>query len=153
MILRGLITELIKQLSLKVERKQLKTDIDYICNIEEYKEKRNLNQNALYWELLDRFAKYGNVSTNRLHNEMLSRYGVKTNYYALIPEYEKIEEMTDYHFERTSKTEKGKNGIIYVYCRILKGSHELNIAEMSRLIEGLTNEMVGAGLTIDDTFF
>ena len=153
MILRGLITELIKQLSLKVERKQLKNDTLYICNIEEYKEKRNLNQNALYWELLDRYAKYGNVSTNRLHNEMLSRYGVKTNYYALIPEFENVEEMTNFHFERTSKLEQGKNGITYVYCRILKGSHELNKEQMSRLIEGLTNEMVGAGITLDDTFF
>lgn len=147
------VVELEKNESIEEIEEELKNDIDYICNIEQYKEKRNLNQNALYWELLDRFAKYGNVSTNRLHNEMLSRYGVKTNYYALIPEYEKIEEMTDFHFERTSKTEKGKNGITYVYCRILKGSHELNKTEMSRLIEGLTNEMVGAGLTIDDTFF
>ena len=149
MIFRGTTKELKDKLNLCIDRKQLKEGIDYLCTIEEYKDKRNNNQNALYWELLNIFAKYGKVSVNRLHNEMLSRYGVKTEYYALIPESEEIEELTDIHLEKSSKTEKGKNGITYIYCRILKGSHELNKEQMSRLIEGLQNEMIGAGIEIN----
>ena len=149
MIFRGTTTELKDKLNLCIDRKQLKEGIDYICTIEEYKDKRNNNQNALYWELLNQYAKYGGYSINRLHNEMLSRYGVKTPYYALIPESEEIEELTDIHLEKSSKTEKGKNGITYIYCRILKGSHELNKEQMSRLIEGLTNEMVGVGIEVN----
>lgn len=145
--IKGKLNEILTKLD-----KELKT-LDYnkifVLTIKQWRKKRTLDQNALYWKLLNDFAKWGEEDINVLHNQMLSSYGVATDEYSIVPEDKKIEKLSDRHYKRTSKKVKGKDGVIYQYCRVMKGSHELNTHEMKRLIEGLINEIKGSAADAD----
>lgn len=132
-----------------VNYKKLDKDKQYLMSIQEVLSDRTKTQNAYYWSLLQQYAEWSGESINKLHNENLSRYGVKTNFMALIPEKIDVENMSDMHFEKTSEAYTDKEGKTYIKCRILRGSHEYNTKQMNTLILGLISRIQQDGAEID----
>ena len=52
----------------------------YTVEIKEYKRKRSLDANALYWSVLTQLAKVLDTSNAELHNILLRRYGQVEKY-------------------------------------------------------------------------
>lgn len=151
-------------------------DINYICSelyylskeldpkeqyeliIQKPQKNRTLSQNAIYWELLNKYAKWADQSAAVLHNDLLAHYGVATDIFVTVPMDREIEKMTDLHLKRTSKIVRNKKGKRFILCQLLKGSHQLTKYEMSKLITGLINEIIGSGadkeidIKIDDNY-
>jgi hypothetical protein len=118
-------------------------------------EKRSLDANAYYWSLLNKLANVLKISNNYCHNVMLRRYGVLEEidgkpWYVVIPDTEEAEKTADeadkYHIKPTSNVREGSDGIMYRTYLMLKGSHEYDTAEMSRLISGLVDECKQCGI-------
>lgn len=118
-------------------------------------EKRSLDANAYYWSLLNKLANVLKISNNYCHNVMLRRYGVLEEidgkpWYVVIPDTEEAEKTADeadkYHIKPTSNVREGSDGIMYRTYMMLKGSHEYDTAEMSRLISGLVDECKQFGI-------
>lgn len=93
--------------------------------------------------------KWGQENIDVLHNQMLNSYGVPTDEIAIIRADKNIEKLSDTHYKRTSKKVMGKNGNLYQYCIKMKGSHEMTTKEMTFLINGLINEIIGSGADRD----
>ena len=125
--------------------KELDQKEQYELIIQKPKKKRSKSQNAIYWELLNQYAKWADQSAAVLHNDLLAHYGVPTDIYVTVPMDREIEKMTDLHLKRTSKIVKNKKGKRFILCQLLKGSHQLTKYEMSKLITGLINEIIGSG--------
>ena len=125
--------------------KELDQKEEYELIIQKPKKKRSLSQNAIYWDLLNQYAKWADQSAAVLHNDLLIHYGVATDIFVTVPMDREIEKMTDMHLKRTSKIVKNKKGKRFVLCQLLKGSHQLTKYEMSKLITGLINEIIGSG--------
>lgn len=118
--------------------------------IKEYKEKRSLNANALYWKCVGEMAKALHLSNACMHNQLLRKYGSHKvidgeEVYVALPDTKIAEMQVDEdeynHFKPTSQRIKSKRWYI-----LLKPSHEYDSAEMSRLIEGTADEMRHMGL-------
>ena len=72
-----------------------------IFEIKEYKEKRNLDQNAKYYKLLNELALTLKIGTEELHFEMLKNYSVK--YQILIPQDAELRGIKYYELKKTIK--------------------------------------------------
>ena len=125
--------------------KELDEKEQYELIIQKPKKKRTISQNAIYWELLNKYAKWADQSAAVLHNDLLAHYGVGTDCYVCVPIDREIEKLTDLHLKRTSKIVRNKKGKRFVLCQLLKGTHQLTKYEMSKLITGLINEIIGSG--------
>ena len=119
--------------------------------VKPYEEKRSLSANALYWTGLTQLAKALRVSNACMHNQLLRKYGSPLIYdgqevFITLPdtkEAEKQVEEDEYnHFQATPQKIKDRR-----WYRMLKPSHEFTTSEMSRLIDGLADEMRECGLT------
>lgn len=138
--------------------KELDQKEEYELIIQKPKKKRSLSQNAIYWDLLNQYAKWADQSAAVLHNDLLAHYGVATDIFVTVPMDREIEKMTDLHLKRTSKIVRNKKGKRFILCQLLKGSHQLTKYEMSKLITGLINEIIGSGadkeidIKIDDNY-
>lgn len=118
--------------------------------VKEYKEKRSLNANALYWKCVAEMAKALQLSNACMHNQLLRKYGSHKvidgeEVYIALPDTKETERQVDEdeynHFQPTSQRIKSKRWYL-----LLKPSHEFDTAEMSRLIEGTAEEMRQMGL-------
>jgi len=127
----------------------------YVVEIKAHRKKRTLDQNALYWATLGEIAKALRISTSKAHNLMLRRYGaVETidgkTVKLVLPDTDEAAERADeaesYHIKPTSQVKAGTDGINYRTYLLLKGSHELDTAEMTRLIDGVKDEAKGMGI-------
>lgn len=117
--------------------------------ITEIKARRSLDANAYYWKLLTQLAEKIGISKPFCHNIMLRRYGQEYIFddkpvYALIPETEdnarKVDEETSVHLRPTAETKTGRDGVLYRTYKLMRGSHDYNTYEMSKLIDGLVSE-------------
>lgn len=135
-------------------------DKELALTVKEYKKHRSLDANAMYWKLIGELGKVLHVSNAALHNTILSRYGVFEEVdgqlcYAMIRDtdeaFKRISESEFYHLKATSEVVSGKDGDYRKYI-MLKGSHEYNTAEFSRLLNGLVDEcrMMGIQTESDD---
>ena len=115
-------------------------DKDKIYEIKEYKEKRNKDQNAKYWKLLNELALKLRISIEELHFKMLKFYSQR--YQILIPTETSIRGIEYYEKKSTIKKD---NKLFDVYI-IYTPSHELNTEEFSLLLEGLCNECKEQGI-------
>ena len=129
----------------------------YTVEIKEYRKKRSLNQNALYWQILTQFAEALNMSNARAHNLMLRRYGQLERYgdklvYIVLPDTEDAEKKADeaesYHLKPTSQVKEGKDGISYRTYLLIRGSSTYDTKEMTRLLDGLLDECKQAELEV-----
>lgn len=105
-----------------------------IFEIKEYKEKRNLDQNAKYYKLLNELALTLKIGTEELHFEMLKNYSVR--YQILIP---KDIELRGIKYYKLKKTIKKDNKLFNIY-EVYVPSHELKTDEFAMLLNGLIEE-------------
>ena len=121
----------------------------------QFREKRSLNANSYYWQLLSQLADKLRVSKPFLHNTLLRRYGQiqlldGKPMYLSIKDTEAvrkaIDEAEDYHLKPTAEVRVGKDGDNWRTYLMLKGSHELDTREMAILIDGIVDEAKEQGI-------
>ena len=135
----------------------VKPEKTYTVEIKEYRKKRSLDQNALYWACLTEFAQTLHMSNSEAHNRMLRSYGQLERYedkpvYVVLPDTDEAEqkaiEAETYHVKPTSQVKHGNDGQAYRTYMLLRGSSTYTTQEMKRLLDGLIAEMEGIGLDV-----
>lgn len=120
-----------------------------------YREKRSLDANAYYWQLLTKLADLLHASNPRMHNLMLRRYGQPEiingkMVYLVLPDTQDAEKTADeaetYHIKPTAEVKAGSDGMIYRTYIMLRGSSTYDTKEMSTLIDGLVSECKEFGI-------
>jgi len=120
-----------------------------------FRKKRSLTANAYYWQLIAKLAGVLQVSNARLHNTMLRRYGQPyviggELVHAVIPDTDdaekKILEDEHEHLKPTSQVREYADGSLRRTYILLRGSHDYDTAEFSRLIGGLVDDCKEAGI-------
>ena len=106
-------------------------DKNKIYKVEEYKESRNKEQNGKYWKLLYQLAYKLNLSVEELHFKMLKEFS--TRYEILVPRGTLLTGI-DYYEKKSIIKKNGKEFEVYY---VFTPSHELNISEFSKLLQGL----------------
>lgn len=116
----------------------------YDLELHQEKKKRTLSQNAYYWKILEQMAVKLHVSKNEIHNTNLRHLGLVLSVddkpvYILLPDTEKAEKQTlnaiTYHLAPRKETKVGNDGKTYRWYVMLRGSSEMNVQEMSALVD------------------
>lgn len=118
----------------------LELDDTKICEVKEYKEKRNLDQNAKYWKLLNELALTLKIGVEELHFKMLKDYSQR--YEILVPKDIKLRGIE--YYEKKSKIIR--NGQEFIVYQVFTPSHELNTREFALLLQGLCDECKEQGI-------
>lgn len=118
----------------------LELDDTKIYEVKEYKEKRNLDQNAKYWKLLNELALTLKVGVEELHFKMLKDYSQR--YEILVPKDIKLRGI-DYYEKKSKIIRNGQEFIVY---QVFTPSHELNTREFALLLQGLCDECKEQGI-------
>lgn len=118
----------------------LELDDTKIYEVKEYKEKRNLDQNAKYWKLLNELALTLKIGVEELHFKMLKDYSQR--YEILVPKDIKLRGIE--YYERKSKIIR--NGQEFIVYQVFTPSHELNTREFALLLQGLCDECKKQGI-------
>ena len=130
-------------------------DKDLTIIIKQYRQKRSLDANAYYWQLITKLSPVVRTSAPALHNQMLRRYGQPfildgKLVYLVIPDTdeaaEKAMEAETFHIKPTSEVKTGADGIRYRTYTMLRGSSTYDTKEMTDLINGLVDECKEAGV-------
>lgn len=120
-----------------------------------FRKKRSLTANAYYWQLIGKLAQVLNVSNPRLHNMMLRRYGQPyviegELIHAVIPDTDEAEkkllEDEHEHLKPTSQVREYADGSMRRTYIVMRGSHDYDTAEFSKLIGGLVDECKECGI-------
>lgn len=128
---------------------------DLRVNIVQWREKRSLNANALFYLMVDKLADALRVSKPYIHNLMLRKYGQLQRIddrpvWVILPETEevaqKVDEDDSLHLKPTSELKEGKDGRMYRTYLLLKGSHELDKKDMGILLDGVLDEAKHVGI-------
>jgi len=142
-ILTGTARELVFKLA------RVADEDDRVFDLVIHREKRSLNQNAYYHVLLGKVADKLRMSKTHLHNDMLRHYGQSMMIdgkpvCVMIPDTDESEniawESDTVHLKPTSAVITGENGITYRQWKMMRGSHEYDVREMSILLDGLIQE-------------
>ena len=142
------------QPALKMAQKY-KDGVRVAIKVTKYNEKRSLDANAYYWQLLTKLSKVLKISNSYCHNVLLRRYGVLEEIdgkpvYLVVPDTEEAEKKADesetYHIKPTSNVREGNDGKMYRTYMLLKGSSQMDTAEFSRLVSGLVDECRQCGI-------
>lgn len=118
----------------------LELDDTKIYEVKEYKEKRNLDQNAKYWKLLNELALTLKIGVEELHFKMLKDYSQR--YEILAPKDTKLRGI-EYYEKKTKIIRNGQEFIVY---QVFTPSHELNTREFALLLQGLCDECKEQGI-------
>ena len=108
--------------------------------IKEFKEKRSLNQNSYYWQLINKLSFKIRIPSEEIHIELLRKFS--TRYEILVPNKTKLRGIS--YYDKLSSIKKG-NAIFDTY-RVYTPSHELNTIEMGLLLDGLIEECRTQGI-------
>lgn len=111
-----------------------------VFKVGNYKEKRNNNQNAKYWKLLNELAKKLKIGWKELHFNMLKNYS--TVWEMLVPEDTKITGI-EYYEKKSIIIKNGKRFNVY---HVYTPSHELKTDEFAILLDGLMQECEQQGI-------
>ena len=123
---------------------------DSLWDIKEHREKRSLSQNAYYWKLITEVARRKKQSVPYTHNYELraARYAKWFDGELIlvqIPDTDEAEaqvmEQMDYHLAPTNRREGDKR-----YYVMLRGSSDMNTAEMSHLLDCLIQDAQALGI-------
>ena len=143
------------------EQNILKPDADW--EIKEKKKARSLNANSYFWVLVNKIAKKQHISDTEVHDKLLSENiayfkneeggidwkvsPIEPNKYGLI-----VEQIKDYYLDSKMKVslqkesgdlvkDKANHEVVMgrVYWHI-KGTHQMNTKEMSRILESTVFE-------------
>ena len=123
----GTSTELIKRLV------ELPDDKKY--EIKEYKEKRSLNANNYYWQLVTELGNVLGMDKEWLHFLLLQKYG-QSEMISVVADVD----MKNYLKYYAEAGESVLNGKTFKHYKVYKGSSEMDKKEMSILINGLVEE-------------
>jgi len=122
-----------------------------------HSQKRSLNANALYWEIVGQIAKSIGQTNNHVHNHLLRSYGEMEKIdgnlvYIVIPDGNdsQVLEAESYHLKPTSQVKVGKDGKIYRTYILMKGSSTYDTKEMARLIDGAIALAKDMGLSVEN---
>lgn len=118
----------------------LELDDTKIYEVKEYKEKRNLDQNAKYWKLLNELALTLKISVEELHFKMLKDYSQR--YEILVPKDTELRGI-EYYEKKTKVIRNNQEFIVY---QVFTPSHELNTREFALLLQGLCEECKEQGI-------
>lgn len=119
-------------------------DATTVYDLIEHKEKRGLSQNAYYWVILEKLATKLHITKQEIHNTNLRHLGLVERIddkvvSVLLPDTDETEKKTlladTYHLAPTSKTKEGTDGKMYRWYVMLRGSSDMNVAEMSALVD------------------
>ena len=168
MIAHGMISEVVRVLGRDAYR--ITFEIDQRPNEEEVaqltgkrleitarekKAKRSLDANSYYWVLIGKLAAKLRTTTSALHNLMLRQYGQPEliddkKAFLVIPDTPEAErkalEAETFHIKPTSEVRTDKNGKSWRTYFLLRGSHEYNTEEFSRLLDALIEECKSQGI-------
>lgn len=103
--------------------------------LKEYKEKRSLNANNYYWQLVTELGNVLGMDKEWLHFLLLQKYG-QSEMISVVAEID----MSDYLKYYTEAGESVLNGKTFKHYKVYKGSSEMDKKEMSILINGLIEE-------------
>ncbi len=109
--------------------------------IKEYKEKRSLNANNYYWQLVNELANVLKLDKEELHFILLQKYG-QSEMISVLAEID----MSNYLKYYTEAGESVLNGKTFKHYKVYKGSSEMDSKEMSILINGLVDECHTQGI-------
>ena len=123
----GTSKELIKRLV------ELPDDKKY--EIKEYKEKRSLNANNYYWQLVTELGNVLGMDKEWLHFLLLQKYG-QSEMISVVADVD-MKNYLKYYAEAGESVLNGKN---FKHYKVYKGSSEMDKKEMSILINGLVEE-------------
>ena len=122
---------------------------DKLYDISEHKERRSLDSNSYYWVLVAKLSQKLRMSSARIHNTMLREVAppfLIDGRIAMqpIPDTDEAEnqviESTTFHLKPSSGTIEGKDGQVYRWYIILRGSSTFNKEEMNTLIDRIVDE-------------
>lgn len=128
---------------------------DVNIEIKQYREKRSLNANALFYLMVDKLANVLRTSKPYIHNLMLRKYGQLQKIdgrpvWVVLPENDEVSQKVDeddsLHLKPTSELKEGKDGRMYRTYLLLKGSHELDKKDMGILLDGVLDEAKQVGI-------
>ena len=113
----------------------LEQEKDKKFELKEYKEKRSLNANNYYWQLVTELGNVLRMDKEDLHFLLLQKYG-QSEMISVVAEVD----MKDYLKYYTGAGESDLNGKTFKHYKVYKGSSEMDKKEMSILINGLVEE-------------
>lgn len=118
-------------------------DREKLFDIEEHKEKRSLNANALLWKCLGDIANAINSDKWTVYLQMLKRYGTYTHICVKPEAVEGIRKQ----WREVEEVGRGKiNGVESVQLLCYFGSSTMNSKEFSYLLSGVISELESMGL-------
>lgn len=103
--------------------------------LKEYKEKRSLNANNYYWNLVTELGNVLKMDKEDLHFLLLQKYG-QSEMISVVADVD----MKNYLKYYTEAGESNLNGKTFKHYKVYKGSSEMDSKEMSILINGLVEE-------------
>jgi hypothetical protein len=115
--------------------KMLNLPQDKIYELKEHKEKRSLDANAYYWQLVTKIADVLRANKEDIHFKMLKQYGQVSSIMMLSSI--DIRGFVKYYEVDSKRVVNDKEFTVY---KVFKGSSEMNTKEMSNLIDGVVYE-------------
>ena len=103
--------------------------------LKEYKERRSLNANNYYWNLVTELGNVLKMDKEDLHFLLLQKYG-QSEMISVVADVD----MKNYLKYYTEAGESNLNGKTFKHYKVYKGSSEMDKKEMSILINGLVEE-------------
>ena len=127
---------------------------EWVCEVREKRTRRGLSANAYYWTLVDKLAKWSGKSEIYIHNDMLEHYGQPElqdgePIYMMLLDTINYKELAYAHLAWTGNVRYGDNGKVYRAYKVMKGSHEYDTKEFSRLVDGLIQTIIGCDAPIE----
>ena len=111
-----------------------------------WREKRNLDQNGLYWTLVDKMAKVLDTSKEEVHDILMRSYGTLDYIDEKPIAITLLSEIDISHLEGHYKPYKASEDGKFVSYFKLKSSAEMDTAEFSKLIDGAVYEAKQMGV-------
>lgn len=111
-----------------------------IFKVDIYKDKRNNDQNAKYWKLINELSKKLRMGVLQLHKQMLRDYSKQGQ--ICTPSSYDMSAIKYYDLKSKFK----KNDIEYSVYQVYTPSHELKTDEFAILLEGLVQECEQQGI-------
>ena len=142
------ITGTINQILMQLLKAALDPTKVLVCDIKEKRDKRSLNANGYYWQLVGQLSTWSGKSEIFIHNDMIEHYGQPElqdgePIYVMLLDSINYKELPYMHLAWTNNVRYGDSKTYRAY-KVMKGSHEYDTAEFSRLVNGLIQTIIGS---------
>lgn len=140
----------INQILMQLLKAALDPTKEWVCVVREKRTKRSLNANAYYWQLVGKLAEWSGKSEIYIHNDMIEHYGQPEPEEGCMLLLDSIDykELPYVHLKWSRYTQV-INGKTYRGYVVMKGSHEYDTKEFSRLVDGLIQTIIGSDAPIE----